>query len=86
LNSISNKLNQQGEIVMQQCQSEVAYLLAQICAEYKAAERALHGYADGISRHSFITAKMERMGELHHELQGLVGDEAMRMVSKELSK
>ena len=71
---------------MQQCQSEVAHLLAQICAEYEAAERALHGFASGVSQHSFITAKMERMGELHQELQGLVGDEAMYMVNKELNK
>ena len=71
---------------MQQYQSEVAHLLAQICAEYEAAERALHGFAGGVSQHSFITAKMERMGELHHELQGLVGDDAIIMMNEVLNK
>jgi hypothetical protein len=71
---------------MQQHQSEVAHLLAQICAEYEAAERALYGLAGGVSQHSFITTKMERMGELHQKLHGLIGDDAINMINEELNK
>jgi len=53
--------------------SEVARLRYQIEQEYQAAELALHGLAAGVSRHAFITAKMERMGECHAQLARLVG-------------
>jgi hypothetical protein len=66
--------------------SEVARLLAQITAEYEAAERGLNGLAMGVSQHEFITARMEHMGQLHSELQTLVGDVATAMVADELSK
>jgi len=65
--------------------SEVARLLAQITAEYEAAERGLTGLALGVSQHEFITARMEHMGELHSELQSLVGDIATAMVAEQLS-
>lgn len=65
--------------------SEVARLLAQISAEYEAAERGLTGLAMGVSRHEFITARMEHMGQLHNELQTLVGDAATAMVAEQLS-
>lgn len=66
--------------------SEVARLLAQITAEYEAAERGLNGLAMGVSQHEFITARMEHMGQLHSELQTLVGDVATAMVADQLSK
>jgi hypothetical protein len=66
--------------------SEVARLLAQISAEYEAAERGLNGLAMGVSQHEFITARMEHMGQLHSELQTLVGDVATAMVADQLSK
>lgn len=63
-------------------QSEVRRLLAQIDAEYAAAKRGLNGLAQGVSQHAFITARMERVSELHSELSGVVGsrEEAMRLL------
>ena len=65
--------------------SEVARLLAQISAEYEAAQRGLTGLAQGVSRHEFITARMENMGQLHCELHSLVGDIAIAMIAEQLS-
>jgi len=65
--------------------SEVARLLSQISAEYEAAQRGLTGLAYGTSMHEFITARMERMGHLHTQLQSLVGDEAIAMVADKLN-
>jgi hypothetical protein len=62
-------------------QSEVARLRERLEREYQAAEWGLHGLAAGVSRHEFITAKMERMGECHQQLAQLIGtDEATRML------
>lgn len=55
--------------------SEVARLMRQIELEQEAAERALHSPAAGTARHDFITQKMERIGEHHQVLKGLVGEE-----------
>jgi hypothetical protein len=66
------------------CCSEVARLLAQISAEYEAAERGLNGLALGTSRHRFITRRMERMGEIHAQLRQLVGDQAMALIAERL--
>jgi len=55
--------------------SEVARLLRQIELEYEAAQRALTGLAFGISKHQFITARMENMGACHQELVQLVGEQ-----------
>ncbi len=66
--------------------SEVARLLAQISAEYQSGQNALHGLAYGASRHDFITARMENMGQLHAQLQELVGENvAMAMISDQLN-
>ncbi len=54
--------------------SKVARLLAHISAEQEAAERGLHGLAQGTAEHAFITAKMERIGLLGSELSALVGE------------
>jgi len=61
-------------------QSEVARLLSQITAEYEAAQRGLSGLAYGTAQHDFITARMENLGQLHSELQTIVGDSAMALI------
>jgi hypothetical protein len=66
--------------------SEVAQLLLRISAEYEAARQGLHGLAQGCSQHRFITQRMERMCELHAQLQALVGDEAMALVANHLNQ
>ncbi len=55
--------------------SEVARLMAQISAEYEAAQRGLSGLSSGGARHEFITAKAENIGKCHEELIELVGPE-----------
>lgn len=65
--------------------SEVARLLTQISAEYEAAQRGLTGFAYGTSKHDFITARMENMGQLHSELQSIVGDAAITLVVEALN-
>ena len=67
------------------CKSEVAQQLEQIKQQYEAAQRGLSGLAQGTARHAFITAKMKRMGQIHEELQRLVGPEqANRLVAETL--
>ena len=41
--------------------SEVAHILAKIDAEFQAGHLALHGFAEGTARHTFITRRMENM-------------------------
>ena len=60
--------------------SEVARLLSKITSEYEAAQRGLSGLAYGTSQHEFISARMESMGQLHSELQTIVGDSAMALI------
>jgi hypothetical protein len=60
--------------------SEVARLLSKITAEYEAAQRGLAGLAYGRAQHDFISARMENMGQLHSELQTIVGDSAMALI------
>lgn len=64
--------------------SEVATLLAQIQREYEAGRSALYDLALGSSQHAFITTRMERMGHLHQELQGLVGETAIALIAQTL--
>ena len=66
--------------------SEVARLLTQISSEYEAAHRGLGGFAQGASKHAFITARMERVGNLHNELRSIVGESAIALVADTLSK
>ncbi len=66
--------------------SEVRRLLEQIGAEYEAAERGLTGFSSGSSRHEFITARMEHMGQLHTQLHHLVGDSAIAMIAERLNE
>jgi len=86
--SRSTMQQQEGEETMlgaHEQRSEVARLLAQISAEYEAAQRGLSGLAFGTSQHEFITARMEHMGQLHSELHSLVGDIAIAMIADELN-
>jgi hypothetical protein len=65
--------------------SEVARLLSQISEEYEAAQRGLSGLSYGMSQHDFITARMENMGQLHSQLQTIVGDAAIAMIADRLN-
>ncbi len=60
--------------------SEVANLLSRITAEYEAAQHGLSGLAYGTAQHEFISARMEKMGQLHSELQSIVGDAAISLI------
>jgi len=66
--------------------SEVTRILAQISAEYEAAQRGLSGFAYGTSKHEFITARMENLGQLHNQLQSIVGDAAIKLVVDTLER
>jgi len=66
--------------------SEVARILAQIAQEYEAGHNGLCGLAQGTARHSFITARMENMARLQHELEKLVGDQAIGMIATRLDQ
>ena len=63
--------------------SEVQRLLASIRLEYEAAYSGLHGYAV-VSRHTFVTARLENMGRLHEKLEAIVGEEAIALVAEAL--
>jgi ABC-type Fe2+-enterobactin transport system substrate-binding protein len=66
--------------------SEVARLLSQISVEYEAAQRGLMGLSYGMSQHDFITARMENMGQIHSQLELLVGgDAAIAMIADRLN-
>ena len=60
---------------MSESKSEVAQLMCRIALEYEAAERGLTGFAEGNSKHQFITARMENIGACRERLAELVGDE-----------
>ena len=64
--------------------SEVARLLQRIHEEYESALSGLFGLAEGTSKHKVITAKMERIGELHEQLRTHVGDEAIALIIQQL--
>jgi hypothetical protein len=64
--------------------SEVARLLKQIDLEIEAAQQGLSGLASGAARHSFINARLERMGELHDSLHTLVGEQAIVLIAQQL--
>jgi hypothetical protein len=65
--------------------SEVARLLAQISAEYEAARRGMGDFAYGVSKHEFITARMEHVGRLHIQLQSIVGESAIALIADTLN-
>ena len=63
-----------------ECRSEVARLMQQISEANEAAYQALYGLAAGVSRHAFITARMECIGECHEALKALVGEHEANML------
>jgi len=68
-------------------ESDVAKILAQIDAEYASAQQGLSGLAQGVSKHEFITKRMEGMGKAHEELAELVGEEeAAKLVAEQMNK
>ncbi|GER86571.1 hypothetical protein KDW_07330 [Dictyobacter vulcani] len=66
--------------------SEVTRLLAQISAEYEAAQRGITGLAYGSAQHDFITTRMENIGSLHTQLQDIVGEGAIALVAEQLNR
>lgn len=64
--------------------SEIRALLTQIEAEYQAGKLGLAGLSSGTSRHEIIEYRMTRMGELHTQLHGLIGDKATELVARTL--
>lgn len=70
-------------IMEEQNQSEVARIKREIELEQLSAHQAMHGTALGMSKHEFITRRMQRMGELSEELKKFVGEEEAGRYLKE---
>ena len=66
--------------------SEIATLRRNIEHEYVAAQLGLSGLASGTARHRIITARQERIGLLHEQLQHIVGERAITIVSDTLDR
>ena len=67
--------------------SEVARIKAEFEFQRAAAHDALHGLSQGVSKHSFITSKMERMGMLHEALKEKIGEEeAIKFIIEAMNK
>lgn len=62
--------------------SEIARIKREIEQEQASAYQGMHGFAQ-MSQHEFITRRMQRMGELHEELKGLVGEEEAARILKQ---
>jgi hypothetical protein len=67
-------------------ESEVTRILAQIDAEYEAAEWGLRGLALGRARHDFIAARTMHVSQLFARLNTLVGKEAITLIDQEFDK
>lgn len=75
--------------VMEECEnkSEVARLMRHIELEYEAAQRWMYGFAAGVGKHEFITARMENIGRCHEQMKELVGEqEAVRALAQALEQ
>ncbi len=67
--------------------SEIARMRQQIAAEYLSAQLGFFGLAEGTTRHSFITTKMERMGASFEALAEMMGkDQAIQIVAQTLQE
>jgi hypothetical protein len=67
--------------------SEVARLMRQIELEYEAAQHGLYGFAAGMAKHKFITARMENIGRYHEKMIELVGEkEAVKALAQALEQ
>ena len=60
--------------MQKQNRSEVARLKAELELRTAAANAGLYGTSLGNAQHKVITKRMERMGETHEELIGLMGE------------
>ncbi len=69
---------------MEPMPSEVAAIRQQIEHEYLAGQLGLSGLAAGVSRHQWITQRQERLGVLHEQLQGMIGEQAIVLVAETL--
>jgi hypothetical protein len=54
--------------------SEVARIREEIELQLEALHRGMYGFASGTARHSFIRARMDRLGEYHHKLADQLGE------------
>ena len=67
-------------------ESEVAKLLTEIELSYQAARYGLSGLAEGVSKHEFITKKMENIEAGRVALTAIVGsDKAMELITQALA-
>ena len=68
-------------------QSDIARVRQHIVTEYLSAQLGLFGFAEGTTRHSFITTKMERMGASFETLAQMMGKEqAIQIVAETLQE
>jgi hypothetical protein len=68
-------------------QSDIARLRQHIASEYLSAQLGLSGLAEGTSRHSFITTKMEHMGASFDALARTMGKEqAIQIIAQTLQE
>lgn len=58
------------------CGSEIVQLRQQIELEMDAMQRAMNGFAQGTARHTFIHARMERIGACQDTLAHHIGPTA----------
>jgi hypothetical protein len=65
-------------------ESEIAQIRETIAKEYMAAKWGLTGFAQGTTKHAFISARMERIAEGRKALEAHVGDGAMALVAETL--
>jgi len=79
---LNRREHNEGKRKMPENHSEVARLLAQIDREYEAAQNGFTGLASGMSSHQFITARMERISDLHTSLQTLIGESATAVLTE----
>lgn len=56
--------------------SEVARIREEIELQLEAMQRGMSGFASGAARHSFIRARMDRIGEYHHKLASGIGEQS----------
>ena len=57
-------------------EDEIQQLRARIEREHQACVQGLTGLADGTTRHAFINARIERMGQAQEQLKEIIGEEA----------
>ncbi|MBV9259707.1 MAG: hypothetical protein JO215_16980 [Ktedonobacteraceae bacterium] len=65
-------------------QSEVLRLREQIATECMAMNQALYGFASGSAVHSFIIARMDRLGTCRNQLEECVGEQEATRILYEL--